>query len=258
MINIGHTEKLAWSHTVSTAFRFTPYPARRSTRATRRATWSTGSRADGERRRDGRRSSSPTARSRRSPGRSTRPSTARSPTRLQGQALFAWTTSTAFALFDANADNTRLLNHYFDTNHAQSTKELLKILRKYQGIPWVNTIASDSKGKALYADIGSMPNVDNAKATDCSSAFGQVTFAQLGLPTLDGSRSECAPSDRRRTAAGAGPDGRPEQPFLMRTRLRRQRQRLLLAHQPRAAARGLPADHRQRAHAALAAHPARA
>ena len=88
------------------------------------------------------------------------------------------------------------LNHYFDTNHAQSTKELLKILKKYEGIPWVNTIASDSKGKALYADIGSVPNVDNAKATDCASALrpGHVRAAR--------------PADARRLALGVRADDR--------------------------------------------------
>ena len=49
------------------------------------------------------------------------------------------------------------------------------------------------QGRTLYADIGSIPNVPNSKATGCSSAFGQVTLPMLGLPTLDGSRPECAP-----------------------------------------------------------------
>jgi hypothetical protein len=44
------------------------------------------------------------------------------------------------------------------------------VLRRYQGIPWVNTIAADKKGEAYYADIGSIPNVPNSKATGCSSA----------------------------------------------------------------------------------------
>ena len=115
-------------------------------------------------------------------------------------------------MFDANADNLRLLNHFFDTNHAQSTKELLAILKKYQGIPWVNTIAADSKGKALYADIGSIPNVPNEKATGCAGALGAITFPALGLPTLDGSRSECAPGTDPDSAAEGifGPSNLPQ------------------------------------------------
>ena len=69
----------------------------------------------------------------------------------------------------------------------------------------MNTIAADSKGKALYADIGSMPNVDNAKVASLLLALRRRSPSpQLGLPMLDGSRSECALGDRRRTRAAPG------------------------------------------------------
>ena len=152
-------------------------------------------------------------------------------TSIQGQELFAWTDSTAFAFWDANAQNFgRLLNHFLETNQAQSTRELLGILDTYEGIPWVNTIAADEKGRALYADIGSIPNVPDSKATGCASAFGEVTFAALGLPTLDGSRPECAPEQ---AADALSPrDLRLLFAAVARApRLRRQRQRFLLAHE---------------------------
>ena len=38
---------------------------------------------------------------------------------------------------------------------------------------------------------GAIPNVPNEKAQRCQTALGIVTFGQLGLPTLDGSRSQC-------------------------------------------------------------------
>ena len=50
-------------------------------------------------------------------------------TSIQGQSLFGWTDTTAYAMFDANADNLRLLNHFFATNQAQSTNELLESSR---------------------------------------------------------------------------------------------------------------------------------
>jgi acyl-homoserine-lactone acylase len=214
VVLIGHTEKLAWSHTVSTAFRFTPF------QLTLDPNDPTSYLVDGQprqmeqntvtvevKRPDG--SVAPVSR--------TLYTTEYGPitNSIEGESLFAWTPSTAFALFDANADNTRLLNHYFDTDHAQSTKDLLAILRKYQGIPWVNTIAADSKGRTLYADIGAVPNVDDAKATECASALGQITFSQLGLPTLDGSRSECALTTDADSAA-PGLMGASKQPFLER------------------------------------------
>src|SRR5262249_11946867 len=77
------------------------------------------------------------------------------------------------------------------TNQAQSVGELDQIERKYEGIPWVNTIAADSSGKAYYADIGAIPNVSNQKAQQCDTAVGVATFQLLGLPVLNGSTSSC-------------------------------------------------------------------
>ncbi len=190
---IGHTDKLAWTHTVSTAFRFVPIAL------TLVPGDPTSYMVDGQPEKmeanevtvqvlqpDG--SLAPVTR--------TLYTTRYGPiiTSLQGRELFDWTEETAYAMYDANAGNLRYLNHFFDTDRAQSTKELLEILKKYEGIPWVNTMAADSRGKALYADIGSIPNVPNAKATgDCQAPLGALTFGALGLTVLDGSRSDCAP-----------------------------------------------------------------
>jgi acyl-homoserine-lactone acylase len=109
---------------------------------------------------------------------------------LEGVPL-PWTAAEAFSLGDANATNFRVFNHFMDTDRAQSTEEELAILKKYEGIPWVNTIVSDRGGHALYADIGTIPNVSNAKAKECDTAVGEATFKLVGLPVLDGSRSAC-------------------------------------------------------------------
>ncbi len=109
---------------------------------------------------------------------------------LEGVPL-PWTPTTAFAMRDANADNFRVFNHFFDVDRASSVPQVLSILKNYEGIPWVNTIAADKQGNALYADIGAIPNVSNAKAQQCDTALGVATFTDLGLPMLDGSRSAC-------------------------------------------------------------------
>ena len=75
-----------------------------------------------------------------------------------------WTTTTAFALADANARNFRFLNHFLATDEAHSAARELTILKKYEGLPWVNTIAADSTGHALYADILAIPDVTDAEA----------------------------------------------------------------------------------------------
>ncbi len=107
-------------------------------------------------------------------------------------------TRNAYAMFDANADNCAaaqpLLRHQ---PRAVDRRSCSTILRKYQGIPWVNTIASDSKGKALYADIGAIPNVAERQGD------GVLGSARRGH--LPGGR----PAGARRLALGVRADDRP-------------------------------------------------
>jgi acyl-homoserine-lactone acylase len=186
LVLIGHTAHMAWSHTVSTAFRFTPYqltlvPGSPTTylyegtptaMTSREVTVKTG----------------PTTSEKR-----TLYSTRFGPmmTSLLGLPIFPWTPTTAFAMGDANAPNFRYLNHFFEVDQAQSSREVLDILKRNQGIPWVNTLASDDNGEALYADISVTPHVTDEQAQTCNTALGAATFAALRLPVLDGSRSDC-------------------------------------------------------------------
>ncbi len=189
LILIGHTRTMAWSHTVSTAFRFTPYqltlvPGLPTTylydghpeQMTSRTVTVQVLQADG--------SVKPESR--------TLYSSRFGPifTSIEGVPL-PWTPVSAFALADANADNFRVFNTFFEMDHASSAPQVLKILEQTEGIPWVNTIVADKQGNALYADIGAVPNVSNAKASQCDTALGAATFQLLGLPILDGSRSAC-------------------------------------------------------------------
>ena len=145
VINIGHTAKLAWSHTVSTAFRFVPYQLQLDPGdPTRYMVGGESVPMDRDqvtvqvRQPDG--TIAPVTR--------TLYSTRYGPitTSIRGQNVFNWTDSTAFALWDANAENYgRLINHFYETNLAQSTDELLEILQHSRG-SWVNTIAADSQG----------------------------------------------------------------------------------------------------------------
>jgi acyl-homoserine-lactone acylase len=193
IVNIGHTKDLAWSHTVSTARRFAIYelqlvPGSPTTylqdgrpKEMRRTTVTVQAR-----RPDG--SLEPRTR--------TLYATDKGPmvTSIVGLPLFPWTSARAFSMFDANNENFgRLLNHFFDTNRASSVDELDGILRRYLGIPWVNTIAADRKGKALYADVGSVPGVPDAKVADCSTAVGRALDGSQRIQVLDGTRAQCDP-----------------------------------------------------------------
>jgi acyl-homoserine-lactone acylase len=188
LILIGHTAHQAWSHTVSTSYRFTPFqetlvPGSPTTylydgvptpMTSRTVTVDAlvGGKVEKRTR--------------------TLWSTKHGPVfdSLLGIPL-PWTAATAFAMGDANAPNFRYLNHFFDVNRAQSARDVLASLKRNQGIPWVNTLAADDAGDALYADISVTPHVTDTKARTCSTAVGQATFVALRLPVLDGSRSAC-------------------------------------------------------------------
>jgi acyl-homoserine-lactone acylase len=198
LILIGHTDKLAWSHTVSTAYRFTPFQEvvnpLKPTQYHYDGAWRNMT--------EDRVTVMVNAGNGLEPRTRTLYSTHHGPVidSLAGIPL-PWTPVTAFTMGDVNAANFRYLNHFFFTNKAQSVAELDEIERKYEGIPWVNTIAADSSGKAYYADIGAIPNVSNGKAQTCNTVVGAATFTLLGLPILDGSRSDCEWGDDPDAAA---------------------------------------------------------
>jgi acyl-homoserine-lactone acylase len=189
LVLIGHNKNIAWSHTVSTAFRFTPYQLNLSSNDP------TTYMVDGTAHKMQPRTV--TIKERGPGGKLTTLKHTTWWTRygpvfnsIEGIPL-PWTTSEAFALRDANATNFRVFNHFLATDEAKSAHQELHILKKYEGIPWVNTIVADKTGHALYADIGTIPNVSNALAQKCNVALGSVTTKLLGLPVLDGSRKAC-------------------------------------------------------------------
>ncbi|XRQ15947.1 penicillin acylase family protein [Actinomadura welshii] len=104
-----------------------------------------------------------------------------------------WTTWNAYALTDPNATNIRLPNTSLALSRARTTDDAVRALKETQGLPWVNTIAADSRGDALFAQIQVLPNVTDEFADRCNSLLGHLTFRQAGLAILDGTRSSCAP-----------------------------------------------------------------
>jgi acyl-homoserine-lactone acylase len=189
VINIGHTRHLAWSHTVSTAYRFTPYQETLVPGSPTTYLYGGGVK---QMKSEDVTVKVPGANGKLEKRTHTFYSTIHGPliSSLVGIPL-PWTPVAAFTMADANADNFRYLNHFFDVNRAQSTKQLYGILKRDQGVPWVNTIAADSKGHAFYADISVVPHVTNDQAQSCNTVVGDATFAALGLPVLDGSRPAC-------------------------------------------------------------------
>ena len=188
IVLIGHNANIAWSHTVSTAFRFTPYqltlvPGAPTTYVVDGTPTKMTQRVVHVKVKQG---NTLVTQSRTLYGTRYGPVF----TSILGIPL-PWTAGEAFAMRDANADNFRVFNHFLETAKARSAKAELGVLKKYEGIPWVNTIVADRTGHALYADIGAIPNVSNALASNCNTALGAATFKLLGLPVLDGSRKAC-------------------------------------------------------------------
>jgi acyl-homoserine-lactone acylase len=80
-----------------------------------------------------------------------------------------WNRERAYAIRDSNLDNNRAPEQYLKLGRAKTVEEMLNALQTTQGIAWVNTVAADRHGKALYADLSVVPNVDEKMLKECST-----------------------------------------------------------------------------------------
>lgn len=193
IVLIGHTDNVAWSHTVSTAWRFTPYELKlvpgdptsyiyegaihkmkavevevavknpdNSIGTAKHTFWET---------RYGPMFTGIAA--------------------AAGVNIFNWTPTTGYAVKDVNIQ-LRTANQFFEMDQAQSVEEIKQVSDIYQGIPWVNTIAADSVGQAYYADHSVVPHVTNDQLTVCiNGPIGLAVWQLAKLPVLDGSTALC-------------------------------------------------------------------
>jgi acyl-homoserine-lactone acylase len=182
VVEIGHTSHLAWTHTVSTAQRYTLYqlslvpgkPA--SYLVDGRAEPMTTQKVQVTVRGSGGRLSTVTRTLYRS---------------RYGPVLAAgWTAQTAFAIRDANASNLRSVNEWLAMDQSESLTQLRAAQRTYQGIPFVNTIAVDTSGSAYFADASVVPHVTDQQAARCiDTPEGKAAYPAQTI--LDGSTSAC-------------------------------------------------------------------
>ncbi|SFF27252.1 acyl-homoserine-lactone acylase [Fontimonas thermophila] len=107
--------------------------------------------------------------------------------------VLPWTNLVGFTIRDVNAENDRLLNQFAKWNQAKSLTEFKALQKSILGIPWVNTVASGPGERAYYADITVVPNVTDEQRTTCDAQPLASVFDQLvpGVPLLDGSNSAC-------------------------------------------------------------------
>ncbi|MGH8530334.1 MAG: penicillin acylase family protein [Nevskiales bacterium] len=190
---IGFNRNVAWSHTVSTAYRFTLYeltlnPANptqylyegemrdmEATPVTVRILQSDGTLGEETR---------TLYRSHYGP---------MMVLEASGVPILGWNNLKAYSLRDANAENDRLINQFARWNQAKSLDEFIGLHKSVLGIPWVNTVASGPGGKAYYGDVSVVPHVTDEKVQLCAAQPLATVIGQLvpGLPLLDGSRAAC-------------------------------------------------------------------
>ena len=107
----------------------------------------------------------------------------------------AWgTQGLAYTIRDAASENPRALNQWRSMNKATSVADLESRMKKILGLGFVNTIATDRNGKAFYADISTVPHVTKSQLQSCGTNAGIYLQALIGaadLPALDGSKANC-------------------------------------------------------------------
>ncbi|MCX6396950.1 MAG: penicillin acylase family protein [Propionibacteriales bacterium] len=187
VVNIGWNKDVAWSHTVSTAYRFTPYEYRTVLSPFTYLT------ANGLLKQVEKRNVTVTVKK---PDGSlgTRSTTfyrtpqgyvIDSPSQLMG-----WTPLSFFAIRDANGEQLRTIDTFLNMGKATNVRDLLARQDAAGGMPWVNTTATDRNGDVLYADHSVVPNVSNNLANVCMTPIGRVLQQLAGLPALDGALAD--------------------------------------------------------------------
>jgi acyl-homoserine-lactone acylase len=181
VVEIGHTRRLAWTHTTSTARRFTIFqlklapgkptsylvdgrPEAMTTQTVRVAVRGAG-------------------------GKLSTVERTLYDSRYGPVLAIGWTAMSAYAVRDVNADNLRSMNEWLAMGTAQNVAQLRAAQDTFQGIPFTNTLAVDAEGTAYFADASVVPHVSDAQAERCISAEGKARYPETFV--LDGSRSAC-------------------------------------------------------------------
>ncbi|MFI5444373.1 penicillin acylase family protein [Polaromonas sp. UC242_47] len=189
VVSIGFNKDVAWTHTVSTGKRFTLYELKLDPNDP------TVYLVDGQRKKMTANtvtlpaaSAAPGA----APASRTFYSTDWGPVVSLPAAGLGWTTTTAYAIRDANTLNVRSAESWMKMALARNVGELRAAMGN-QGIPWINTLAADREGNAMYADLSVVPDVSADLLKTCApSPRAAALLAAAGLPILDGSRAGCA------------------------------------------------------------------
>jgi acyl-homoserine-lactone acylase len=113
-----------------------------------------------------------------------------------------WSDKVAYAIRDANVDNARTIATWDSLAVAKSVDDVEAAI-SLQGFPWFNTIAADRHGTAFYADISVTPNVDAQLLERCRL---RVEHLPASIVVLNGGEPGCEwKSDERSAIPGVLP-----------------------------------------------------
>ncbi len=107
--------------------------------------------------------------------------------------VLGWTETQAFTMRDANERNFAVAAQWLEMDRARSMDDFVELNERVHGIPWVNTMAADDQGNALYIDASRTPNLSDEAIAAYLQALDDDPLTALvadnGAVLLDGSRS---------------------------------------------------------------------
>lgn len=122
-------------------------------------------------------------------------------TSILGIELLPWTQATAFAMIDMNTGSARIANQFKEQYFARNVDELYEIHKRYAGNPWATTTVADSSGNTLWTDVGTVPNISNDHAARCNTPVGAALWNTFAVAVLNGAASACdVPTDENSAA----------------------------------------------------------
>jgi acyl-homoserine-lactone acylase len=104
---------------------------------------------------------------------------------------YGWTRDTAYAVIEANRNNIRTGDNYVAFGRARTVRDIRASLIEHLGVPFLNTMAADRHGDALFADIAPAPNISDEKFGSCGTIGPKLVGLYNHFYVLDGSRADC-------------------------------------------------------------------
>lgn len=106
----------------------------------------------------------------------------------------SWGATVGYAIQDVNLDNNRYVGTWAAMASVRSVRDLRALLERDLSMPYVSTIAADDGGEVLFGDLGPVPRVEASHLADGVCRPSPAAASLLGLASIavvDGSKSAC-------------------------------------------------------------------